>query len=60
MVEPCIPSNVVEQGFRTGARVFDMKGHLNIRQAIDLSALKQLIWDNHDECDKGVDGSKSY
>ena len=30
----------------------------NKRLAIDLSALKQLIWDNRDDCDKEVDGSK--
>ena len=28
------------------------------RLAIDLSALKQLIWDNRDACDEEVDGSK--
>ena len=28
------------------------------RSAIDLSALKQLIWDNRDDCDEEVDGSK--
>ena len=30
----------------------------NKRLAIDLSALKQLIWDNNDDCDEEVDGSK--
>ena len=30
----------------------------NKRSAIDLSALKQLIWDNRDDCDEEVDGSK--
>ena len=30
----------------------------NKRLAIDLSALKQLIWDNRDECDEEVDGWK--
>ena len=30
----------------------------NKRLAIDLSALKQLLWDNRDDCDKEVDGSK--
>ena len=30
----------------------------NKRLAIDLSALKQLIWDNRDDCDEQVDGSK--
>ena len=30
----------------------------NKRLAIDLSALKQLIWDNRDDCDEEVDGSK--
>ena len=30
----------------------------NKRLAIDLSALKQLIWDNRDDCDGEVDGSK--
>ena len=30
----------------------------NIRLAIDLSALKQLIWDNLDDCDEEVDGLK--
>ena len=30
----------------------------NKRLAIDLSALKQLIWDNRDDCDGKVDGSK--
>ena len=28
------------------------------RPAIDLSALKQLIWDNRDDCDEEVNGSK--
>ena len=31
----------------------------NKRLEIDLSALKQLIWDNRDDCDEEVDGSKS-
>ena len=30
----------------------------NKRLAIDLSALKELIWDNRDDCDEEVDGSK--
>ena len=30
----------------------------NKRLAIELSALKQLIWDNRDDCDEEVDGSK--
>ena len=30
----------------------------NKRLAIDLSALTQLIWDNRDDCDEEVDGSK--
>ena len=30
----------------------------NKRLAIDLSTLKQLIWDNRDDCDADVDGSK--
>ena len=30
----------------------------NKRLAIDLSALKQLIWDNRGDCDEEVDGSK--
>ena len=30
----------------------------NKRLAIDLSALKQPIWDNRDDCDEDVDGSK--
>ena len=30
----------------------------NKRPAIDLSALKQLIWDNRDDCDEEFDGSK--
>ena len=30
----------------------------NKRPAIDLSALKQLIWDSRDDCDEEVDGSK--
>ena len=30
----------------------------NKRRAIDLSALKQLIWDNRDDCDEEVEGSK--
>ena len=59
MVEAYILSNVVEQGSRTGAIVFDMKGQLNIHQTIALSALKQFIWDNHDDCDEEVVGSKS-
>ena len=28
------------------------------RSAVDVSAPKQLIWDNRDECDEEVDGSK--
>ena len=30
----------------------------NKRLAIDLSALKQLIWDNRDDCDEDVNGTK--
>ena len=30
----------------------------NKRLAIDLSALKQLIWDNRGDCDEEVEGSK--
>ena len=30
----------------------------NKRLAIDLSALKQLVWDNRADCDEEVDGSK--
>ena len=30
----------------------------NKRLAIDMSALKQLIWDNRDDCDEEADGSK--
>ena len=30
----------------------------NKRLAIDLSALKHLIWDNRDDCDEEVEGSK--
>ena len=30
----------------------------NKRLAIDLSALKRLIWDNRDDCDEEVVGSK--
>ena len=30
----------------------------NKRLAIGLSALKQLIWDNRDDCNEEVDGSK--
>ena len=30
----------------------------NKRLAIDLSALKRLIWDNRDDCDEEVDGPK--
>ena len=30
----------------------------NKRWVIELSALKQLIWDNRDDCDQEVDGSK--
>ena len=59
MVEAYMLSNVFEQGLRTGAVVFDMKGQLNVHETIDLSALKQLIWDNHDDCVEEVDGSKS-
>ena len=29
----------------------------NKRLAIDLAVLKQLIWDNRDDCDEEVDGS---
>ena len=43
MVEAYILSNVVEQGLRTEAVVFDMKGQLIVHRTIDLSALKQLI-----------------
>ena len=35
---------------------FDVKGQLNIHQTIDLPALKQFIWDNHDVRDEEVDG----
>ena len=48
MVETYVLSNV-EQGLRTRSVVFDMKGQLNVHQSIDLPALKQFIWDNHDE-----------
>ena len=51
MVEAHMLSNVVEQGLRTGAVVFDTKGQFNIHQTIDLSAMKQLTWDNHDDRD---------
>ena len=37
----------------TNNKRFDNKG-----LAIDLSTLKQLIWDNRDDCDEEVDGSK--
>ena len=30
----------------------------NKHLAIDLSALEQLIWDNRDDCDEELDGSK--
>ena len=30
----------------------------NKRLAIDVSSLKQLIWDNRDDCDEEVDESK--
>ena len=43
MVEAYMLSNVVDQGLRTRAVFFDMKGQLNICQTIDLSALKQLF-----------------
>ena len=59
MVDAYILSNFVEQGLRTGAVVLDMRGQLNVHQTIDLSALKQIIWDNHDDCDEEVDGTKS-
>ena len=36
----------------------DTKQVDNKRLSIDLSALKQLIWDNRDDCDEEVDGSK--
>ena len=60
MVEAYILSNTVEQGLRTRGVVFDIKGQLNSHQTIDLSALKQLIWDNHDDCCEVVDVLKSY
>ena len=56
MVKAYMLSNVVEQGSGTGAVVFDMKGQLNIHQTIDLPALKQFIWDNHDDRDEEVNG----
>ena len=31
----------------------------NTHLAIDLSALKQLIWDNRHDCDEEIDGSKA-
>ena len=37
-----------------------MKVSLQQTLAIDLSALKQLIWDNRDDCDEEVDGSQDY
>ena len=55
-----MPSNVVEQGLRTGAVICDTEGQPNIHQTIDLPALKQRNWDNHDDCDEEVDGLKSY
>ena len=60
MFDAYILSNVVQQRLRTRAVVADMKGQLTIHQTIGLSALKQLTWDNHDDCDEEVDGPKSY
>ena len=95
MAEANALSNAVEQGLRTRAAIFDMRGQLNIRQweetasaamghvwltdceslfahlvspntrqvdnkrlTIDLSALKQLMWDIREDCVEEVDGSK--
>ena len=48
MNEAYMLSDVVEQGLRTRAVVFDMKGQLNIHQTIGLPALTQFSWDNYD------------
>ena len=73
MAEAHALSNAVQHGLRTRATIVDMKGQLifarwegtasaamehNKRLAIDLSVLKQLIWDSRDDCDEEVDGSK--
>ena len=60
MVEAYALSNAVDHRSRTRAVVADTKGQVNIHQTSDMSALKQLIWDNHDDRDEEVDGSKSY
>ena len=59
VIEAYMLSNVVEHGLRIWAVVFNMKGQLNTDQTIDLSALKQLIWDNHDGLDEEPGGSMS-
>ena len=59
MIEAYILYNVVDQGLRTRAVVFEMRGQLIIHQTIDLPALKQFIWDNRDDCDEEADGLKN-
>ena len=58
MAEAYALSDAIERGLRTRPAVADTKGQLNIRQTIDLSTLKQIIWNNHDDCDEEADGSK--
>ena len=58
-IEAYILSHVVAQELQTRAVVFDMKGQFDIHQTIGLTAVKQFIWDNHDDCDEEVGGLKS-
>ena len=44
--------------FKDCESLFSTKQVDSKRLAIDFSALKQLIWDNRDDCDEEVDGSK--
>ena len=57
MIEDHVLSNVVEQGLRTWAVFFDMKGQRNIHQTIDLPALVQFIWNIRGGRDEEADGS---
>ena len=43
--------------FSPNTRHVDNK-RLSIDLSIDLSSLKQLIWDNRDDCDEEVDGDE--
>ena len=54
----CSNGTCLVYGLRKSLCTFGPKQVDNKRLAIDLSALKQLIWENRDDCDEEVDGSK--